>query len=81
MGHVFKVADFNKMTLRFNEPSPAFNRYSKVISACSLKPDLEILPFGDKTEVRQPFTEGILGSQELSFSGVGLGCAVNHYPC
>ncbi|XP_023646215.1 ATP-binding cassette sub-family C member 12 isoform X1 [Paramormyrops kingsleyae] len=36
------------------------DRYSKVISACSLKPDLEILPFGDKTEI---------GERGLNLSG------------
>jgi len=26
-------------------------KYGKVIEACALKPDLEILPAGDKTEI------------------------------
>ena len=33
--------------------SKPFNkeRYSQVIDACALRPDLEILPAGDKTEI------------------------------
>ena len=27
------------------------DRYNRVIDACALKPDLEILPAGDKTEI------------------------------
>ena len=42
------------MTLRDNVLfSKPFDRdhYNRVISACALRPDLEILPAGDKTEI------------------------------
>jgi len=42
------------MTLRdnvlFSKPFDR-ERYNQVISACALRPDLEILPAGDKTEI------------------------------
>jgi len=42
------------MTLRdnvlFSKPFDK-ERYNKVIDACALRPDLDILPAGDKTEI------------------------------
>jgi len=31
-------------------------RYNRVLEACALKPDLEILPAGDKTEIGEKVT-------------------------
>ena len=28
-----------------------FSRYKAVIEACSLQPDIDLLPFGDQTEI------------------------------
>ena len=35
-------------------------RYSKVIDACALKPDLEILPGGDQTEIGEKVRRVVL---------------------
>lgn len=32
-------------------PTPACSRYKTVIEACSLQPDIDILPHGDQTQI------------------------------
>jgi ATP-binding cassette subfamily C (CFTR/MRP) protein 1 len=59
IAYVAQQAWIQNATLRdnilFGKPFDPL-RYDKVVEACALKPDLEILPAGDKTEIGEKVT-------------------------
>jgi ATP-binding cassette subfamily C (CFTR/MRP) protein 1 len=60
IAYVAQQAWIQNATLRdnilFGKPFDPL-RYDKVVEACALKPDLEILPAGDKTEIGEKVTD------------------------
>lgn len=81
MAYVPQQAWIQNLTLRDNILfSKPLNKgvYDKVIHACALGPDLEILPGGDETEIGERVSlEDIFSNAETScsfvmFSGLGL---------
>jgi len=59
--------DTVRANILFGKPYDA-QKYQKVIKACALKPDLEILPAGDKTEIGEKGINLSGGQKQVSNS-------------
>lgn len=55
-----KVTQFNRLNLTVRQLTVlVLHSYDRTLDACSLRADLNILPFGDQTEVRAVLSEAL----------------------